>query len=95
MIIQSPTHLRPHYDVAVVGAGPAGIAAAQGALERGVDSILLIDREPETGGILNQCIHTGFGVHTFGDELTGPEYAQRSLEALAAASGEHPVDVLT
>ena len=81
--------------MAVVGAGPAGIAAAQGALERGVASVLLIDREPETGGILNQCIHTGFGVHTFGDELTGPEYAQRALEQLTCASGDRPVDVLT
>ena len=95
MIVSSPTHLRRRYDVAVVGAGPAGVAAAEGALSRGATSVLLIDREPETGGILNQCIHTGFGLHTFGEELTGPEYAQRSLEQLACASEDHPVDVLT
>ncbi len=95
MIITSPSHLRPHYDVAVVGAGPAGVAAAQGALDRGVESVLLLDREDETGGILNQCIHTGFGLHTFGEELTGPEYAQRSLERLAATADGHPVDLLT
>jgi NADPH-dependent 2,4-dienoyl-CoA reductase/sulfur reductase-like enzyme len=95
VIVSSPSHLRPRYDVAVVGAGPAGIAAAQGAVEHGAETVLLVDREPETGGILNQCIHTGFGLHTFGDELTGPEFAQRALEQLAATSGEQPVDVLT
>ncbi len=83
--------LRSRYDVAVVGAGPAGIAAAQGALEQGAGPVLLIDRESETGGILNQCIHTGFGLHTFGEELTGPEFAQRSFEQLL----DHDLDVLT
>jgi len=86
-----PSHLRTHYDVAVVGAGPAGLAAAVGARERGAERVLLIDREPETGGILNQCIHTGFGLHTFGEELTGPEYAQRSFEQVV----DEDVDVLT
>ncbi len=95
MISSSPKRLRPHYDVAVVGAGPAGLAAARGALDRGADSVLLIDREIETGGILNQCIHTGFGLHTFGEELTGPEFAHRSFEQLTGASTVHDVDVLT
>jgi NADPH-dependent 2,4-dienoyl-CoA reductase/sulfur reductase-like enzyme len=67
------------------------MAAAMGALERGAADVLLIDRETETGGILNQCIHTGFGLHTFGEELTGPEYAQRTFEQLV----DQDVDVLT
>ncbi len=91
MIGSGPGDLRSHYDVAVVGAGPAGLAAAQGALHRGAGPVLLLDREIETGGILNQCIHAGFGLHTFGEELTGPEFAQRSLEQLV----DHDVDILT
>jgi NADPH-dependent 2,4-dienoyl-CoA reductase/sulfur reductase-like enzyme len=67
------------------------MAAALGAVEKGAGEVLLIDREVETGGILNQCIHVGFGLHTFGDELTGPEYAQRAFTQLA----DHEVDVLT
>ncbi|MEZ5380237.1 MAG: FAD-dependent oxidoreductase [Microthrixaceae bacterium] len=91
MIGDRPDHLRARYDVAVVGAGPAGLAAAQGALDRGAGPVLLLDREAETGGILNQCIHTGFGLHTFGAELTGPEFAQRALGQLAGGD----IDVLT
>ena len=91
MIGPRPSRLRLHYDVVVVGAGPAGLAAARGALERGAGPVLLIDREIETGGILNQCIHAGFGLHTFGEELTGPEFAQRSLEQLV----DHDIDILT
>src|SRR5690606_29944821 len=59
--------------------------------ETGTDRVLVVDREPETGGILNQCIHNGFGLHVFSEELTGPEYAQRYLERLL----EREVDVLT
>ncbi len=95
MIVTSPHHLQDRYDVTVVGAGPAGLAAGRGALERGAENVLLLDREIETGGILNQCIHNGFGVHTFGEELTGPEFAQRSVDVLAEASSGHQVDVLT
>lgn len=63
--------------IVIVGGGPAGMAAAIGAAEYGEKDIMLIEREKEVGGILNQCIHNGFGLHTFGEELTGPEYAAR------------------
>ena len=67
-------------DILVVGAGPAGLAAAISAYESGIRSILIIEREKEPGGILRQCIHNGFGLHRFGEELTGPEYAARDIE---------------
>lgn len=77
------------YDVAVVGGGAAGIAAARSAAARGARTVL-IDREPSLGGILKQCVHSGFGLHRFGVELTGPEYAQREADQLAAGG----IDVL-
>ena len=64
-------------DVAVIGAGPAGLAAAIAAKQNGAHDVVVIDRERLTGGILRQCIHNGFGLHIFGEELTGPEYAAR------------------
>ncbi len=67
-------------DVVIVGGGPAGLAAALGAKEAGAKDILIIERDQELGGILNQCIHNGFGLHTFKEELTGPEYAYRFVE---------------
>ena len=66
--------------LAIIGGGPAGLAAAIAARESGVEDILIIERDKELGGILNQCIHAGFGLHTFGQELTGPEYAHRFIE---------------
>lgn len=69
-----------NYDLVIIGGGPAGLAAAVAAKESGIDSLLIIDREAELGGILNQCIHNGFGLHTFKEELTGPEYAQRFID---------------
>ncbi len=67
-------------DVLIVGAGPAGLAAAIAVKEAGVDNLVVLEREPEPGGILKQCIHNGFGLHRFREELTGPEYAQRDID---------------
>lgn len=67
------------YDIVIIGGGPAGLAAAVSAKKNGVDSILILERDKELGGILNQCIHNGFGLHTFKEELTGPEYAARFI----------------
>lgn len=71
-------------DVVVVGAGPAGLAAAIAAKENGADDVIVIDREEHLGGILRQCIHNGFGLHVFGEELTGPEYAARFIDKAKA-----------
>jgi NADPH-dependent 2,4-dienoyl-CoA reductase/sulfur reductase-like enzyme len=67
-------------DLAVIGGGPAGLAAAIEAYNNGVKNILIIERDKELGGILQQCIHNGFGLHIFGEELTGPEYAWRFID---------------
>lgn len=67
-------------DVLVIGAGPAGLAAAIAAREDGIDNLLVLEREHNPGGILRQCIHNGFGLHRFKEELTGPEYAQRDID---------------
>lgn len=68
------------YDIVIIGGGPAGLAAAVSAKKNGVDSILILERDCQLGGILNQCIHNGFGLHTFKEELTGPEYAKRFID---------------
>ena len=75
-------------DLIIIGAGPAGLAAACSAYENGVRDILLIERDRALGGILNQCIHNGFGLQRFGEELTGPEYAGRYIEMLKSTSVE-------
>ena len=78
------------YDTLVVGAGAAGMAAALALEERGF-AVALIDREERLGGILFQCIHNGFGLHEFGEELTGPEYADRFVSRIERSGGFHPV----
>lgn len=74
------------YDLVVIGGGPAGLAAAYSAYCNGTSNILIIERDDVTGGILNQCIHNGFGLHYFKEELTGPEYAQRFEDMLKETS---------
>ena len=72
--------MKTYYDTVVIGAGPAGMAAAVSLKKSGMDKILVVDREDALGGILNQCIHNGFGIHKFGKELTGPEYSDLYIE---------------
>ena len=67
-------------DIVIIGGGPAGLAAAAAAKRAGVEDILILERDSVLGGILNQCIHNGFGLHTFKEELTGPEYASRYID---------------
>ncbi len=68
------------HDIVIIGGGPAGLAAAIAAKKAGASDILILERDATLGGILNQCIHNGFGLHTFKEELTGPEYAARFIE---------------
>ena len=72
-------------DLVVIGGGPAGLAAALAARDAGCKNLLILEREPHLGGILRQCIHSGFGLHTFQEELTGPEYAQRFIDRVIDA----------
>lgn len=82
------------YDLIVIGGGPAGLAAACAAWEGGLTRILLIERDKELGGILNQCIHNGFGLHYFKEELTGPEYAGRFIQRLRTTGVEVRLDTM-
>ncbi len=82
------------YDLIVAGGGPAGLAAACAAWEAGLRRILLVERDRDLGGILNQCIHNGFGLHYFKEELTGPEYAGRFIDLLAQTGVEVRTDTM-
>lgn len=82
------------YDIVIIGGGPAGLAAAVSAKNSGVDSILILERDKELGGILNQCIHNGFGLHTFQEELTGPEYASRFIEQVEDLKIEYKLNTM-
>ena len=82
------------YDLVIVGGGPAGLAAAAAAKDSGIDSILILERDRELGGILNQCIHNGFGLHTFKEELTGPEYAARFIERVRERKIEYKLNTM-
>ena len=82
------------YELIVIGGGPAGIAAAYSAWEKGLRKILIVERDKELGGILNQCIHTGFGLEYFKEELTGPEYAFRFVRLLPETSIETLTDTM-
>ena len=82
------------YDLVIVGGGPAGLAAAVSAKDNGIEKILIIERDNELGGILNQCIHNGFGLHTFKEELTGPEYAGRFIEQVKERNLEYKLNTM-
>lgn len=82
------------YDIVVIGGGPAGMAAAIAAKKAGTDSILILERDTRIGGILLQCIHNGFGLHYFGEELTGPEYAARFSDEVEKLGIEYKTDTM-
>ena len=81
-------------DIVIIGGGPAGLAAAEAAVQAGARDVLILERDTRLGGILNQCIHNGFGLHTFKEELTGPEYAARFEARVRALSIEYKLGTM-
>ncbi len=79
-------------NLVIIGGGPAGLAAAKSAYDAGERDIVILERQSELGGILNQCIHNGFGLHAFKEELTGPEYAQRYIDEVTSRDIEYKLD---
>lgn len=82
------------YEIVIIGGGPAGLAAAVSAKKNGIESVLILERDHTLGGILNQCIHNGFGLHTFREELTGPEYAARFIRQAEEADIAYRLDTM-
>lgn len=82
------------YEIVIIGGGPAGLAAAASAKQHGAGRILILERDSQLGGILNQCIHNGFGLHTFQEELTGPEYAKRYIDQVHALHIDYKVNTI-
>ena len=82
------------YEIVIIGGGPAGLAAAVAAQAAGAKKIVILERDERLGGILNQCIHNGFGLHTFKEELTGPEYAARFIEQVEALDIEYRLNTM-
>ena len=82
------------YDLIIIGGGPAGLAAVVAAKDNGIDNIMILERDKSLGGILQQCIHNGFGLHTFKEELTGPEYAARFIEQVEERGIEYKLNTM-
>ena len=82
------------YDIVIIGGGSAGLATAISAKDNGVESILILERDKELGGILNQCIHNGFGLHNFKEELTGPEYVAKYEEKVKERNIEYKLNTM-
>lgn len=82
------------YDLIIIGGGPAGLAAAVAAKDNGIDNIMILERDKSLGGILQQCLHNGFGLHTFKEELTGPEYAARFIEQVEERGIEYKLNTM-
>lgn len=83
-----------NYDIVIIGGGPAGLASAVEAKNNGIDSVLIIEREQELGGVLRQCVHSGFGIHIFKEELTGPEYAEIFINKVNDLGIEYKLDTM-